>query len=113
MAQKGQLSEVLEEGSLGINNFLDLFLFFAFTLAVIIVSIPMGVMGIVGGVKVFMRYGFKKIPEDIFIRHYGKNAIEIIFVGMFSMGFSLWYLFVDKGGQLFNLCTEMALFFDW
>ena len=93
-----------------INNTLDLILYVVCTIATLFILLPMGISCTVGGIKLFIKYRFKTLPENLLARKYGKTSIEVLFVGFFSLVFSLWYLFLDKGGNLVNLFNEVTKF---
>lgn len=90
-----------------INSFLDLVLYFIFTLMVLIGALPIGVLCTISGLKLLSKYGFKEIPENILGRAYGKKPLEVLVVGIFALVVSFWYLLIDNGGNLFNFWSEL------
>ena len=88
---------------LKMNGF-DLAIFALFTFSVIFIGLPLSVYLIKKGVDGFRRYGFNKLPQGFLLEQgLGKYSIEILFYGIFLFSFSIWYLFMDKGGQLSRL----------
>jgi len=77
---------------------------------VLIAGLPMGLINTVGGLKLLKKYRFKDIPENMQGRAFGKKPLEILFGGLFCLTGSVWYLFIDSGGNLLNLWTELITF---
>ena len=91
-----------------IETLFDLSLYTVFTVGVIFVLVPMGINFTVAGVKYAKLYGLGKLPEGVLDRRFGKSAIELLFIGVFALVFSLWYLFIDQGGHLVNYISEAS-----
>ncbi|ABE55722.1 hypothetical protein Sden_2442 [Shewanella denitrificans OS217] len=82
-------------------------IYFTFTLLVLVAGLPMGLINTIGGINLLRKYGFKDVPKNMLGRAYGKKPIEILFVGVFILTGSFWYLFIDNGGNLFNFWSEL------
>ncbi len=94
-----------------IDNWLDLTVFSIFTLVVVFFGVPFSIYLIKKGIEGFVKYRFSKLPKNYLIDSgLGTYSLEIIFYGLFLFIFSFWYLFFDKGGQLFN-CINGVRFF--
>lgn len=101
---------LLEEACLEINNWVDFFLYSTFTLGVVTIGLPMGVLYTFAGMKYLRTYGFKKLPKNINAKKYGKSSIEALFVGFFMICSSVWYLFIDLDGNLYKCIEEVKKF---
>ncbi len=64
------------------------------------------------GVEGFIKFGFNKFPKGFIDTDLGSSAFELLFLGLFAGGFAIWYLFIDKDGQLFNCLNEVKKFFS-
>jgi hypothetical protein len=91
-----------------IESIFDFSLYTVFTIGVLFVLVPMGINFTVAGVKSAKLYGLGKFPEHVLVRRFGKSAIELLFVGIFALVFSVWYLFIDQGGHLRNYISEAS-----
>ena len=91
-----------------INNWFDFALSTVFTLGVIFVLLPMGINFSFSAIKYIFKNGFRKFPESINTNAYGKYPLELLFVGVFSLSFSIWFLFIDQGGNLYMYYTEVT-----
>jgi len=96
---------------LEINNWLDFIQYTAFTLGVLLVLIPIGVNFTYSGVKFFIKYGVKKLPKDVTKFTSVTYAYEMLFIGFFAVFFSIWYLFFDNVGNLYNYFLEVKKYF--
>lgn len=86
-----------------INNWFDFSIFFIFTLAVILVGLPVSFYLLIKGAQGFKKYKFLKLPKNFLMAPgLGAYSVEIIFYGLLMLVISVWYLFFDKGGQLAN-----------
>jgi len=54
-----------------------------------VVGVPCGIIDTIGGFRLFRKYGFKDIPENIWGRRVAKKPLEILAVGIFMLIFSL------------------------
>ena len=95
-----------------INNWFDFIIFTVFTLAMIVIGIPGSIYLIKKGVEGFIKFGFDKFPKGFIDADLGSSAFELLFIGLFMGVTSIWYLFIDKGGQLFNCLNEVKKFFS-
>ncbi|WP_235676631.1 MULTISPECIES: hypothetical protein [unclassified Vibrio] len=95
-----------------INNIVDFLIYVPFTIAMLLVGLPVGIIHTIKGVKLFMKYRFQKLPSDLRTRSIGNNALEVFFCGSFSLAVSVWYLFIDKGGNLVFMWKEVIRFFQ-
>ena len=94
-----------------IHNWFDLIIFTLFTLAVILIGIPMSIYLMKKGIEGFFKFGFDKFPKAFMDVDLGSSFLEVLSIGLFIGGFSIWYLFIDKDGQLFNWLNEIKRFF--
>lgn len=91
-----------------VNNWFDFAIFGLFTLAVILIGMPLSFYFLAKGAEGFKKYKFAKLPRNFLAAPgLGNYSVEITFYGLFMLAFSVWYLFFDKGGQLRN-CIEAA-----
>ena len=97
---------------LEINNWVDFITSTLFTLAVILIGIPMSIYFIKKGIEGFIKFGFEKFPKGFVDLDLGSSFFELLFIGLFIGGFSIWYLFIDKDGQLFNWLDGIKNFFN-
>ncbi|QUM86394.1 hypothetical protein [Moritella sp. 28] len=91
-----------------INDPLDLIIYLFFTLLMLFAGLPIGVIWTIGGFRLFRMYGFKDIPENIFGRTISKKPLGVLVLGIFMLISSLWCLFFDRGGSLFNLWNMLT-----
>lgn len=95
-----------------INNLFRLVIFGLFTLAVTLIGLPVSIYLLKKGIEGFVKYKFTKLPDKFLIAPgLGNYSVEIIFYGLFLSTFSLWYLFIDKGGQLRNFINQIKPLF--
>lgn len=95
-----------------INSWIGFVVFSMFTLAVMLVGIPISLYLFIKGIKGFIKYRCSKLPDNYLIDHgFGTYSYQIILYGLFIFISSIWYLFFDKGGQLFNLISNTKFFF--
>ena len=89
----------------------DFAIFSLFTLAVIFIGFPGAIYLLKKGIEGFLKYRFSTLPENFMITSgLGKYSVEVICYGSFMLTFVLWYLFIDKGGQLFNFINKIVSF---
>jgi hypothetical protein len=74
---------------LQINNWVDFITFTLFTLAVILIGIPMSIYFIKKGFEGFIKFGFKKFPKSFVNSDLGSSSFELLFIGLFIGGFEL------------------------
>jgi hypothetical protein len=96
---------------LEINSWLDFALYTAYFVGVILILVPLGVRFIYAGVMGVIKHGRFRYGKGDEIYRFGRNALEIVGVGLFAISFSVWFLLFDKGGHLFNYPTEIMRFF--
>ncbi len=48
-----------------------------------------------------------KFPDGFIDSDWGKTPLELIFIGLFVLVFSFWYLLIYKNGHLFLWIDEM------
>ena len=90
-----------------INNFFDLFIYTIFTLSVIFIGIPSSIYLLIKAIKGITLYGWGKFSNGFIDSDWGKSPLELIFIGLFGLAFSFWYLLIDKNGHLFLWIDEM------
>jgi hypothetical protein len=96
---------------LQIDNWFDLIIFSIFTFAVILIGLPASLYLLNKGIKGIREYGLKKLPPNFLAAPgLGTYSIEVVFYGVFIFAFAMWYLFIDKGGQLINFISEARAF---
>ncbi|QPB86106.1 hypothetical protein CWC22_024225 [Pseudoalteromonas rubra] len=95
-----------------INNWFDLFIYTLFTLGIVVLVLPAGIYYIRLSYIAFARYGFGKLPKGSPASGIAGSALGILFLGVFAILVSLWYLFLDKGGNLFYFYSEVVEFFQ-
>lgn len=94
-----------------INNWFDLIIFTLFTFAVMVIGFPISLYLLKKGIEGFGEYKFKKLPKAYLIAPgLGTYSFEVAFYGILIFAFTIWYLFIDKGGQLQNLITNAKTF---
>ncbi|WP_125718132.1 hypothetical protein [Pseudoalteromonas rubra] len=94
-----------------INNWFDLVIYALFTLGIIFFALPGGIYYIRVSYLAYRRYGFGKLPKGSPAAEIAGSALGIFLLGVFSILVSLWYLFLDKEGNLFNFFKELNEFF--
>ncbi|MCP3887828.1 MAG: hypothetical protein GY702_02990 [Desulfobulbaceae bacterium] len=95
-----------------VNNWFEFAIFSLFTFAVILIGLPVSIYLLKKGVEGFRRYRFKKLPPNFLVAPgLGTYSVEVVFYGVFIFAFAIWYLFIDKGGQLLNFISEAKAFF--
>jgi len=91
---------------------LDLFIFTIFTLSDIFIGIPTGIYLLIKAIKAINLYGWGKFPNGFIDSGWGKTPLELIFVSLFALAFSFWYLFIYKNGHLFLWINEIKKIFN-
>jgi len=98
---------------LRINNWLDFVVLSIFTLGIAFIGIPLSLYLLKKGIDGFVKYRFSKLPNNYLIdTGLGTYSLEIICYGLIIATTVFWYLFIDKGGQLFNFINEIRLFWS-
>ncbi len=77
----------------------------------ILIGIPASIYFIKKGVEGFIKFRFDKFPKGFIDADLGSSAFELLLIGLFMGVVSIWYLFIDEGGQLFNCINEVKSFF--
>lgn len=95
-----------------INDFYDLFLYSSFFIMVLLIVLPVGTLVTYKALALLIRDKKIKLEEDSIVAGISKNAFELVFIGLFSLGSSIWYLFFDGGGNLFRYPIEVLRFFS-
>jgi len=96
---------------LQINNWFDLALNTVFLFGVILIGLPTSGYLLIKGIEGFIKYGFKKLPENFLIASgFGSYSAEIILYGIFILSASIWILFFGKGGQLVIYVDQVKVF---
>lgn len=93
-----------------INDWFHFVLYTSFTIGVIIVGLPIGIICTLLGLLYLVGSQSNVIPEGSRLAGYGNSLFEIIAVGLISLTLSLWYLFIRDGGALNNYVKEAAMF---
>ena len=87
-----------------INNWLDFTTYNLFTLAVVVIGIPLSIYLFKKGIQGFVKYRFNRLPENyLIVPGLGTYSVEVFFYGIVLFIFVVWYLFFDRGGALVNL----------
>jgi len=55
--------------------------------------------------------GLRKFPKTQNRRIFGNGPLEMLFIGAISISLSIWYLFVDRGGNFQLYIKEVSAFF--
>lgn len=95
---------------LEVDSFVDLTTYTIFTLMVVL-GIPFMINLTFKGFLGLKKYGFKKLPKHFMDRKDATYALEAIGAGLFMIIGSIWYLFIDNGGNLFFWFKELKEFF--
>jgi hypothetical protein len=112
LAHQVRLLELQQGVSLQINNWLGFIIYSIFTLAIVFFGIPLAVYLSKKGIEGLIKHRFNKLPNDFLIASgLGTYAPQVLFYGLFLSALVVWYLFLDKGGNLVNLINEAKLFF--
>ncbi len=76
-----------------------------FTIAVLIIGIPLCLYLLKKSIEGFVNYGFGKLPKNyLWIdASLGTYALKILLVAIFQLCLTVWYLFIERGGHLFLL----------
>ena len=93
-----------------IESTFDFVLYTVFTVGVIFVLVPMGINYTVAGVRCAKLYGFGELPEGLAVRRFGKSGVELLVLGLIALVGSLWYLFIDQGGNLANYLSQASTY---
>jgi len=91
-----------------INNIVNFILYSVFTFGVILVLIPLGLNFTYGSIKHIHKHGISKFQNYAVQKIYGKYPLEMLLIGIFGLSFSIWYLFIDQGGNLYMYYTEAS-----
>lgn len=94
-----------------INNWFDFILYTTFTIGTLFISLPSGIWALKKAIEGVIRFGWGKLPFGFIDGDWGKSPLELFFVGIFGIFFSIWYLLIDKGGHLFYCIKEVREFF--
>jgi hypothetical protein len=87
----------------------DLLIHLIFTSSVVVIGIPVSVYLISKGTEGYVKYKYSKVPDGFLISNgLGKYSLQILFYGMFILSFSIWFLFIDRGGQLIVLVNNIT-----
>src|SRR5690554_3077996 len=95
-----------------INDFYDLLLYTSFFIMVLLIVLPIGSLVTYKALALLIRDKKIKLDEDSIVTDISKNAFELVFIGLFSLCSSIWYLFFDGGGNLFRYPREVLRFFS-
>ena len=97
-----------------IDNGFDLSIFALFTIAIILIGLPTSLYLFKKGIEGFRKYKFGKLPKGyLIVPGFGTYPLEVLFYGLFIFAFSMWYLFIDNGGQLQNFINEAGNFLSF
>ena len=78
----------------------------------IIISIPISIYILKKGIETWIKFGCcKKIPKYFIDLGFGKTPLELLLSSILTILGIIWYLFVDKGGNLFYWLKELKEFF--
>ncbi len=95
-----------------INNWFDFIIYTNYFFGVVIVILPTGVIFLWLTLKNLVKMRTPRYE----IKHYkyfsARNRFEVCVAGIFSVVFSIWYLFFAKGGNLFLYPSELIRFFS-
>lgn len=95
-----------------INNWFDFIIYTIYFFGVVIVILPTGVIFLWLTLKNLVKMRTPRYE----IKHYkyfsARNKFEVCVAGVFSVVFSVWYLFFAKGGNLFLYSSEVMRFFS-
>ena len=95
-----------------INNPLKLIVYSIFTFSVIFIGVPASLYLIKKGIEGVLRFGCKKLPVNYLVSSgLGTYAWEVVLYGILILVFSIWYLFIDRGGHLFPFIKGIGRFF--
>ncbi|KHD27638.1 hypothetical protein HZS38_04710 [Xenorhabdus nematophila] len=93
-----------------INGWMDLTLYTIYFFGVVIVILPTGCIFLWLTLKGLIKMRAPRYE----IKHYkcfsARNRFEVCIAGVFSVVFSVWYLFFAKGGNLFLYPSEVMKF---
>ncbi len=94
-----------------INNWFDFIIYTVYFFGVALIILPTGILFLWLTIRKLIKMKPPKYEE----RHYkyfsARNVFEVCLAGVFSVIFSVWYLFFAKGGNLFLYPTEVMKFF--
>ena len=95
-----------------VKNIVDLILYTAFTFGVIFVLIPLGLNFTYSSIKHINKHGIEKFENKAIYKMFcSKYPLEMLFIGLSSLFFSVWYLFIDQGGNIYMYYNETAKYF--
>ncbi|TMP39933.1 hypothetical protein CWB96_09260 [Pseudoalteromonas citrea] len=93
-----------------INTWIDFLIYVTFTLSVLFVGLPIGARLSYYSIKRLFVKGNSPYSRETVAKQFGKTPIETLFVGLFMLVVSIWYLFFDRGGALLTFYTKVASF---
>jgi hypothetical protein len=112
MGHMGLQLALLEEQQLEINNWLDMVLYTFMTFGAVLVAVPLGIRCLCVGFVALFKHRVVKFEKESNVTVYAGTSIELVLLGLFCIGASIWYLFFDKGGHLFHYPAEVMRFFS-
>jgi hypothetical protein len=86
-------------------------LYTSMTFGSVLIAIPLGIRCLYVGFVALLKYRVVKFKEESNITVYAGTSIELVLLGFFCIGASIWFLFFDKGGHLFHYPAEVMRFF--
>ena len=95
-----------------INNWFEFFLYTIYTAGVIFVLIPMSVKLTINTIRYILKNGFVAYHKTKRKRLFGDTPQQTLFIGLTGLGLSIWYLFIDRGGNLFMYYKEIPKFLN-
>ena len=93
-----------------INTWVDFFIYSTFTTCILFVGLPLGARLSFYSIKRLLVKGNKPYSRSTIAKQLGKSPIQTLFVGLFGVVVSIWYLFFDRGGALLILFTKASIF---
>ena len=94
-----------------VNTWVDFLLYTSFTLGIILVGLPMGISYTFVSIRFLIKQDNTPYHKLVDTEFYGKSPYETLFVGLFMLSASIWYLFIDLGGHLILCFNNVSTYF--
>ncbi|EMY5614879.1 hypothetical protein KPO69_000097 [Providencia stuartii] len=95
-----------------INNWFDFIIYTIYFFGVVIVILPTWVIFLWLTLKNLVKMRAPRYEKKHYKYFSARNRFEVCVAGVFSVAFSVWYLFFAKGGNLFLYPSEVMRFFS-
>lgn len=95
-----------------INDWYDFLINTTWFMMILLIGAPLSVNYIYVAIYGLVKEKKTKYDKDTAIYQLAKNIYELLGMSVFLLSYSIWFLFIENGGNLFRYPREVLRFFS-